>query len=59
MRYAIDASKIKQDCGWSPAETVESGLRKTVRWYVENQAWVESITSGQYQQWLEKNYSER
>lgn len=59
MRYAIDASKLKTDCGWSPAETVESGMRKTVQWYVNNQAWVESIESGQYKQWLEQNYSER
>ncbi len=59
MRYAIDASKIKRDCSWSPAETVESGLRKTVQWYVDNQQWVESITSGQYQQWIEKNYASR
>ncbi len=59
MRYAIDASKLKEECGWSPAETVESGMRKTVQWYVDNQAWVESITSGQYQQWIEKNYASR
>jgi len=59
MRYAIDATKLKTDCGWSPAETVHSGLRKTVEWYVQNQAWVESITSGQYQSWIETNYSQR
>lgn len=59
MRYAIDASKLKRDCGWSPSETIESGLRKTVEWYVNNPAWVESITSGQYQSWIEKNYAAR
>jgi len=59
MRYAIDASKLKRDCGWTPTETVESGMRKTVQWYVDNQSWVESITSGQYQQWIEKNYAAR
>lgn len=59
MRYAIDATKLKDECGWTPAETVESGMRKTVKWYVENQSWVDSITSGDYQKWIEKNYSDR
>lgn len=59
LRYAIDASKIRRECGWSPAETVESGLDKTVSWYLDNQPWVDSITSGEYKKWIEANYSDR
>ncbi len=59
QRYAIDATKIKEECAWTPSETIETGLRKTVEWYVQNQEWVESITSGEYQEWIEKNYGER
>lgn len=59
LRYAIDASKIQRDLGWSPKETFETGIRKTVEWYLENPEWVERIKSGAYQQWLEKNYSQR
>ncbi len=59
MRYAIDASKIKRECGWVPSETIETGLRKTVQWYVDHPDWIESITSGQYQTWIEANYSSR
>jgi len=59
LRYAIDSSKIQRDLGWKPKETFESGLRKTVRWYLANQEWVENIKSGEYQNWLDKNYSER
>ncbi|NNM52122.1 MAG: dTDP-glucose 4,6-dehydratase [Pseudomonadales bacterium] len=55
-RYAIDASKIEQALGWKPAETFETGLRKTVIWYLENQSWVQGVTSGQYRQWLETHY---
>lgn len=58
-RYAIDASKIERELGWRPAETFDSGIRKTVRWYLENQAWVANVTSGAYRQWLEKNYEVR
>jgi dTDP-glucose 4,6-dehydratase len=58
-RYAIDAEKIRRECGWTPTETPETGLAKTVAWYLENQAWVESITSGEYKKWVEMNYSER
>jgi dTDP-glucose 4,6-dehydratase len=49
QRYAIDASKIKKELGWEPAESFESGIRKTVRWYLENSDWVENILSGGYQ----------
>jgi dTDP-glucose 4,6-dehydratase len=58
-RYAIDASKIERELGWKPAETFESGIRKTVTWYLENQAWVANVQSGAYLGWVEKNYSER
>jgi len=58
-RYAIDADKIKRECGWSPTETPESGLARTVDWYLSHQDWVASITSGEYKKWLEMNYSER
>jgi dTDP-glucose 4,6-dehydratase len=55
-RYAIDASKIEQELAWTPAETFESGIRKTVRWYLENQAWVEHVASGEYRDWIAKQY---
>lgn len=55
-RYAIDASKLEKELGWKPAETFETGIRKTVQWYLDNQAWVENITSGQYMKWVEKQY---
>jgi dTDP-glucose 4,6-dehydratase len=58
-RYAIDARKIKQELGWEPAERFESGIRKTVEWYLGNQDWVENVRSGAYQQWIETNYAER
>ncbi|HUO25117.1 MAG TPA: dTDP-glucose 4,6-dehydratase [Candidatus Aquilonibacter sp.] len=56
-RYAMDASKIERELGWRPQETFESGLRKTVRWYLDNQAWVQDVTSGNYRQWIETHYS--
>jgi dTDP-glucose 4,6-dehydratase len=55
-RYAIDATKLEKELGWKPEETFETGIRKTVQWYLDNQAWVENITSGQYRQWVEKQY---
>jgi dTDP-glucose 4,6-dehydratase len=58
-RYAIDATKIEQALGWKPQETFETGIRKTVRWYLEHHAWVARVTSGEYQHWLNKNYHER
>ena len=59
MRYAIDASKIEADLGWSPQETFETGFRKTVQWYLENTAWIDEVRSGEYRNWIEKNYSKR
>jgi dTDP-glucose 4,6-dehydratase len=56
-RYAMDASKIERELGWKPKETLESGLRKTVRWYLENPDWVAGVTSGSYRQWIATHYS--
>ena len=58
-RYAIDASKIERELGWKPAETFETGIRKTVEWYLENQSWVANVQSGAYREWVEKNYAGR
>lgn len=58
-RYAIDASKISNDLNWKPEETFESGIRKTVAWYLTNQQWVDNIKSGAYKSWIEQNYGER
>ena len=58
-RYAIDAAKIERELGWQPAETFESGLRKTVRWYLDNAAWVAHVVSGEYRQWMDRNYGDR
>ena len=55
-RYAIDAAKIAQELGWTPAETFASGMRKTVQWYLANQAWVHNVTSGAYRDWVGKHY---
>ena len=56
-RYAIDASKLERELGWKPRETFESGIRKTVQWYLANEAWVRDVTSGAYRQWIETQYS--
>jgi dTDP-glucose 4,6-dehydratase len=56
-RYAIDASKLERDLGWKPKETFETGLRKTVLWYLENETWVNHVASGEYQHWVQKQYS--
>jgi dTDP-glucose 4,6-dehydratase len=56
-RYAMDAAKIERELGWKPQETLESGLRKTVRWYLENDDWVADVTSGSYRQWIATHYS--
>jgi len=57
-RYAIDSSKIERELGWKPAETFDSGIRKTIQWFIENQSWVTSVQSGAYREWIEKNYTE-
>ncbi|WP_326518754.1 dTDP-glucose 4,6-dehydratase [Acinetobacter sp. CAAS 2-6] len=56
VRYAIDASKIERELGWTPQESFETGLRKTVEWYLNNKEWVEHVQSGEYQSWLNKQY---
>jgi dTDP-glucose 4,6-dehydratase len=56
-RYAIDASKIERELGWRPAETFDTGIRKTVQWYLDNPTWVEGVVSGSYRDWLHKQYS--
>ena len=58
-RYAIDARKIADELGWKPAEGFESGLRKTVRWYLEQGEWVDGVRTGAYRDWIAKNYAER
>jgi dTDP-glucose 4,6-dehydratase len=57
-RYAMDARKIERELGWRPKETFESGLRKTVRWYLENEEWVRGVMDGSYRKWIETHYSE-
>lgn len=59
QRYAIDATKIEQELGWKPAETFETGIQKTVDWYLANQEWVQHVTSGEYKNWVSKNYADR
>ena len=58
-RYAIDASKIRRELGWQPAEHFAGGMRRTVAWYLANQEWTASVTSGEYQKWVATNYRER
>jgi dTDP-glucose 4,6-dehydratase len=58
-RYAIDASKIRDELGWRPAETFETGIHKTIQWYLENDAWVSNVTTGAYRDWVALQYNER
>ncbi len=58
-RYAIDARKIERELGWRPAETFETGIRKTVAWYLDNQDWVAHVQSGEYRAWVDRNYGQR
>ena len=58
-RYAIDARKIERELGWRPTETFETGIRKTVDWYLKNQPWVANVRSGAYREWMSKNYGSR
>ena len=55
-RYAIDCKKINQELGWSPTETFESGLKKTIEWYMSNSDWIASVRSGAYRQWIDSHY---
>ncbi len=59
LRYAINCHKIKQELGWQPQENFDSGLRKTVEWYLNNSEWVEQVRSGAYQDWIKQNYEHR
>ncbi len=59
LRYAIDSTHMRTELGWTPQESFMSGLRKTVRWYLENTAWVEDVRTGAYRQWLATNYEHR
>ena len=56
-RYAMDARKIERELGWKPKATFETGIRRTVRWYLDNEAWVKNVTSGSYRQWIATHYS--
>jgi dTDP-glucose 4,6-dehydratase len=58
-RYAIDARKLEAELGWKPAETFESGIRKTVQWYLQHPDWVQNVQSGAYREWVSKNYTDR
>lgn len=58
-RYAINASKLERELGWKPAETFETGIRKTVQWYLQNQAWVQDVQSGAYREWIAQHYERR
>ena len=58
-RYAIDARKLERELNWKPAETFETGIRKTVQWYLQNPEWVQNVQTGAYREWLSKNYAER
>ncbi|MGB4812335.1 MAG: dTDP-glucose 4,6-dehydratase [Methylophilaceae bacterium] len=59
QRYAIDATKIASELGWKPQETFETGIEKTVNWYLDHQDWVKNVASGDYRQWVQKHYAER
>jgi dTDP-glucose 4,6-dehydratase len=58
LRYAVDATKIRRDLGWEPAETFETGMSRTVQWYLDNEAWLAAVTSREYQKWIAVNYDE-
>ena len=58
-RYAIDARKLEGELGWHAAESFETGLRKTVQWYLTNTDWVQDVTSGAYKSWIDQNYGNR
>lgn len=57
LRYAIDASKINKELGWKPSVTFEEGLEKTISWYLDNEEWLQNVTSGTYKEYYQKQYS--
>lgn len=59
MRYAIDSTKLQKELGWEPSLQFEEGIEKTVRWYLDNQEWMDNVTSGDYQKYYESMYSSR
>ncbi len=59
LRYAIDPSRMMQELGWKPTESFESGLRKTVKWYLDNTEWIHSVQTGEYRRWMDQNYGDR
>ena len=59
MRYAIDSSKLQRELGWEPLLQFEEGIEKTVKWYLENQAWMDNVTSGDYQNYYKEMYDKR
>ena len=56
LRYAIDCSKLEKELGWAPLESFETGLRKTIQWYLDNSYWVQHVKSGEYLNWVRKHY---
>ena len=58
-RYAIDSRKLMDDTGWSPAESFDSGMRRTIQWYLDHSEWITSVESGAYQRWVDTNYGAR
>ena len=59
LRYAIDSTKLQTELGWSPEETFETGIKKTIQWYLDNKNWTENVTSGEYQKWIDTYYNKR
>jgi dTDP-glucose 4,6-dehydratase len=59
MRYAIDATRLKEELGWVPSLQFEEGIRNTIEWYLDNEEWLNNITSGDYQEYYNKQYIER
>lgn len=58
LRYAIDSSKLQKELGWEPSLQFEEGIEKTVKWYLENEAWMDNITSGEYEKYYESQYKD-
>ena len=59
LRYSIDSTKLQTELGWSPEETFETGIKKTIQWYLDNKKWMENVTSGEYQKWIDTYYNRR
>jgi len=55
-RYAIDSSKLERELGWTPRESFDTGIRRTIEWYIENPGWVDRVRSGEYRSWIERQY---